>query len=64
MTKVLSKVIQQGIHARGAAVLHDIGAADSLSVHPVFHQLIKKSYFMFGEITSRRIYLIQIYKHY
>ena len=34
-------VIQQRKHATHAAVIHHIGSADSFSVFPVFHQLIR-----------------------
>ena len=41
VTKALNKVIQRCKHATHAAVIHHIGSADSFSVYPVFHQLIR-----------------------
>ena len=41
MTKALNKVIQQCTHATHAAVVHHIRSADSFSLYPVFHQLIR-----------------------
>ena len=41
MIKALNKVIQRCIYATHAAVIHHIGETDSLSVYPVFHQLIR-----------------------
>ena len=46
-------------HAMQESVIHDIAAANSLNVHPVYLSL----YLMFGEITLLNVYLIQIYKH-
>ena len=57
VTKAQNKVIQGCIHARQEAVNHHIGAADSLSVHPVFYQLIKGHVKWFEESASRKIYL-------
>ena len=39
--KALNKVIQCYIHALHEVVIHHIGAADSLSVHRFFQQLIR-----------------------
>ena len=47
-------------HAIQESVIHHIAAANSLSVHPVYHL---RSCLMFEEITSQVVYLIQIYKH-
>ena len=41
VTKALNKVIQRSKHATHAAVIHHIGSADSFSVYPVFHKLIR-----------------------
>ena len=41
VTYDLNMVIQRCIHAMHAACIHHIGAADSLSVHPVVYQLIR-----------------------
>ena len=41
MTKALNKVIQRCKHATHAAVIYHIRSADSFSVYPVFHQLIR-----------------------
>ena len=63
MTKALNKVIQRCKHATHAAFIHHIGSADSFSVYPVFHQLIRGHVSCFEKLLSRKFYLIQIYKH-
>ena len=50
-------------HAMQEPVIHHIAAANSLRVHPGLSSVYLRSCLMFGEITSRNVYLIQIYKH-
>ena len=42
--------------------IHHNAAANSLSLHPVYHQLSEVVSYI-GEITSGNVYLTQIYKH-
>ena len=57
MTKALNKVIQRCKHATHAAVIHHIGSADSFSVYPVFHQLIRGHISCFEKLHHERFIL-------
>ena len=54
MTKALNKVIQRCKHATHAAVIHHIGSADSFSVYPVFHRLIRGHVSCFEKLHHER----------
>ena len=41
VSKAFNKIIQRCLHGTHAACIHHIGAADSLGVHSVSHQLIR-----------------------
>ena len=50
----LNKVIQRCKHATHAAVILHIGSADSFSVYPVFHQLIRGHVSCFEKLHHER----------
>ena len=54
MTKAFDKVIQRSKHATHAAVIHHIGSADSFSVYPVFHHLIRGHVSCFEKLHHER----------
>ena len=54
MTKALINVIQRCKHATHTALIHHIGSADSFSVYPVFHQLIKGHVSCFEKLHHER----------
>ena len=49
-------------HAMQESVIHHIAAANSLYT-PSLCSIYLRSCLMFGEITSRNVYLIQNYEH-
>ena len=49
-------------HAMQESVIHNIAAANSLYT-PILSSVYLRSCLMFGEITSRNVYLIQNYEH-
>ena len=57
MTKALNKVIQRCKHAMHAAVINHIGSADSFSVYPVFHHLIRGYVSSFEKLHHERFIL-------
>ena len=57
VTKALNKVIERSKHATHAAVIHRIGSADSFSVYPVFHQLIRGHVSCFEKLHYERVIL-------
>ena len=54
VTKALNKVKQRCKHATHATVIHHIGSADSFSVYPVFHQLIRGHVSCFEKLHHER----------
>ena len=54
VTKALNKCIQRCKHATQAAVINHIGSADSFSVYPVFHHLIRGHASCFEKLHHER----------
>ena len=54
VTKALNKVIQRCKHATHASVIYHIGSADSFSVYPVCHQLIRGHVSCFEKLHHER----------
>ena len=54
VTKALNMVIQRCKHATHTAVIYHIGSADSFSVYPVFHQLIRVNVSCFEKLHHER----------
>ena len=57
VSNTLSKVIQRCKHDTHAAVIHQIGSADSFSVYPVFHKLIRGHVSCFEKLDHERFIL-------
>ena len=54
VTKALNKVIQRCKLATHAAVINHIGSANSFSVYPVFHQLVRSHVSCFEKLHHER----------